>query len=81
MVAVYGIRVGVNIEWSDRICTIVIDRPDKRNAVDLPVLHLLLEAQADIERRECRALVLTGSPPAFCSGADLADVEIGRAHV
>lgn len=57
---------------------ITLDRPDKRNAVDLATLRLLLDAQREARERRARVVVLTGTAPAFCSGADLDGVELGE---
>lgn len=65
----------VNYETSDSICTITLDRPDKRNAVDGAVAAELRQA---FERFEAdptlRVAVLTGAGGHFCAGADLAAV-------
>src|SRR6478672_5638788 len=52
---------------------LTIDRPERRNAVDVETAGLLLEGLRDFEADdEARALVLTGDgPEAFCAGADL----------
>jgi enoyl-CoA hydratase len=55
-----------------------IDRPDKRNAVDLPTLLEIQSAQQLAVAEGARVLVLTGAPPAFCAGADLNGVESGQ---
>ena len=68
--------VPVRVSTVDRVCSIVIDRPDKRNAVDLATLRELRDAQG--EATSARVVVLSGAPPAFCSGADLGDVEVGE---
>lgn len=70
--------MAVRLEWSDRVGTIVIDRPEKRNAVDLETLQAIVEGQHEVARRECRVLVVRGVPPAFCSGADLDGAELGE---
>lgn len=57
---------------------ITLDRPDKRNAVDLATLRELLDAQREARERRARVVVLTGTAPAFCSGADLDGVELGE---
>lgn len=67
----------VRLEWHDRVVVITIDRPERRNAVDHPTLLALREAQVTALGRGARALVLTGTPPAFCAGADLTGVESG----
>ena len=59
-------------EVSDRIATITLNRPEKRNALDTEVLsllpQLLLKADAD---SEVDVVILTGTDPAFCAGLDL----------
>jgi len=70
--------VAVLVEWFESVCKVVIDRPDKRNAVDLATLQALHEAQLTAISGGARVLVLTGTPPAFCSGADLGGVELGE---
>lgn len=71
--------MSVSVEWlADACALVVLDRPDKRNAVDLTMLRALSAVIADVRRRECRVLVLIGSGSAFCSGADLEGVELGE---
>ena len=59
-------------EASDRIATITLNRPDKRNALNSEVLSLLprlmLQAEAD---GSVDVIILTGADPAFCAGLDL----------
>jgi enoyl-CoA hydratase len=64
----------VLVEWRDDVALLTLNRPERRNAVDLASLQLIREAQVEAEKRKVRALVLTGSAPAFCAGADLAGV-------
>lgn len=56
------------------VAWITLDRPDQRNALDIPTLknlHAVLdEFNAD---PSVRVVVLTGSGRSFCSGADLAE--------
>ena len=66
------------VDWSGSVCSMRIDRPQKRNAVDLATLRSLREAQTEADARGARVVVLSGSPPAFCSGADLTGVELGE---
>jgi enoyl-CoA hydratase/carnithine racemase len=55
------------------VLTLAIDRPARRNAVDLPTLARLREAlDAARDDDAVRVVVLTGAGDAFCSGADLA---------
>jgi enoyl-CoA hydratase len=64
----------VLVDWRDDVVVLTLNRPERRNAVDLASLQLIREAQVEAEKRNVRALVLTGSAPAFCAGADLAGV-------
>jgi enoyl-CoA hydratase len=66
------VRVERRGEASD-IAIVTIDRPSRRNALDVATLEALATAQQTIE--DARVVVLTGAPPAFCAGADLDAVE------
>lgn len=68
---------GVRVEWRERVVVVTIDRPDRRNAVDLAALEALRAAQDEARAGDARVLVLTGTKPAFCAGADLTGVEQG----
>ncbi len=70
--------MAIILEWFGSVCKVVIDRPEKRNAVDLATLLDLQQAQESASRGGARVLLLTGTPPAFCSGADLGGVELGE---
>ncbi len=59
------------------VVVVTIDRPDRRNAVDLTALQALRAAQDEARAGDARVLVLTGTKPAFCAGADLSGVEQG----
>ena len=57
----------------DRIRTITLDRPDKRNALNHELVAALKEALADAATDEdVRVVVLTGAGDVFSAGADLA---------
>ncbi|MCX7226000.1 MAG: enoyl-CoA hydratase/isomerase family protein [Burkholderiales bacterium] len=60
-------------EMRGPVLWLTINREDKRNAVNQPVLAGLTEALANANRnREVRAVVITGAGTrAFCAGADL----------
>ena len=57
----------------DQVATVTLDRPEVRNAFGAGMGPELDDAlrRCD-EDDDIRAVVLTGTPPAFCSGADLA---------
>jgi len=71
----------VRVEKDAGVVLVTLDRPARRNAVDHETLLELLEAQRSIREdsaHETRVVVLTGTPPAFCAGADLHGVEEGQ---
>lgn len=70
--------MAVHLETNDHVGIIVIDRPEKRNAVDLDTLQTLLDVQTRASNEGCRVLMVRGTPPAFCSGADLDGAELGE---
>ena len=66
----------VRVSWeAPSIMVLTLDRPERRNAVDLPSLRALGEALTAAAEQPARVVVLTGTPPAFCAGADLDGVE------
>ena len=60
----------------DHVARVVIDRPERMNAIDGPTEARLEEIWRSIEAdREVRCVVLTGAGErAFCAGADMKDV-------
>ena len=73
----------VLVEMDGSVCTITINRPDRRNAVDGPTAAALREAFAEFDADEtAHAAVLAGAGGHFCAGADLGaigDPERGNA--
>jgi enoyl-CoA hydratase len=60
------------------VTTIVINRPQARNALDNEAAHALADALKAFDAdAEARVGVLTGAGGAFCSGADLKEVGSG----
>ena len=57
---------------------ITLNRPDKRNALSLELMHELIAALRDASARPSpRAIVIDGAGPAFSAGHDLSEM-IGR---
>src|ERR1017187_9687365 len=53
---------------------LTLDRPEQRNALNLPLLKALRAALAAAAgEQEVRALILTGAGKGFCAGADIAE--------
>jgi enoyl-CoA hydratase len=64
--------MAIRIERRDMVATIVMDRPEARNAVDGPAARALIEAFEAFERDDTlRVAVLWGAGGTFCAGADL----------
>jgi enoyl-CoA hydratase/carnithine racemase len=55
---------------------LALNRPEKRNALNQPLIEALNQALAQFENdREVRALVLRGEGASFCAGIDLKEVD------
>lgn len=65
-------------EVADRIATITLNRPHRRNAISMRMLDLLSQhfAQADTDPG-VRVVILTGAGKGFCSGLDIKDAMAG----
>ncbi len=71
----------VRIEKNGPITTIILNRPEVRNAVDRPTAEALVEAFQIFELDGgARVAVLTGAGGCFCAGADLKAISQGRAN-
>jgi enoyl-CoA hydratase len=70
----------IEFETEGHIGIITINRPDARNAVNGDVARGIEEAIDQIESDDSLWLgILTGVPPVFCAGADLKEINAGRA--
>ena len=71
----------VMTERNGPVTTVVIDRPEVRNAVDGPTAQRLAEAFRAFEAdEEAQVAVLTGAGGCFCAGADLKALAEGRGN-
>lgn len=69
----------VRVEKSGHVTTIIIDRPEVRNAVDRSTAEQLAERFREFDADEnARVAVLWGDHGTFCAGADLKAVASGR---
>src|SRR3989442_152791 len=65
-------RPGVRRETNGPVTTIILDRPERRNAVDPPTAEALRAAFRAFDRdRTARVAVLWGAGGTFCAGYDL----------
>jgi 2-(1,2-epoxy-1,2-dihydrophenyl)acetyl-CoA isomerase len=63
---------GVRVAQEDGVLRLVLDRPDKRNAIDDAMMAGLIEAIEGANTDESvRAVLLTGAGDHFCAGADI----------
>ena len=73
--------MSIAVERKDAVTTVVIDRPQARNAVDRPTADALVEAFLAFEHDEsAKVAVLTGAGGYFCAGADLKGVATSRGN-
>jgi len=62
-------------DTSDGVATLTLNNPDERNTLTAPMVAEILAAMDTIEADESvGALVVTGTPPAFCAGANLGNL-------
>ena len=65
----------VLLEIADVVATVTMSRPEKHNALDVPMFEAIASAAEEIaESSEARVVVLHGVGPSFCSGLDFPSV-------
>jgi methylglutaconyl-CoA hydratase len=70
----------IQLNYDAGIATIVLNRPDKRNAISFELIDELLRVLDDVAKSDATVVVITGAGKAFCSGMDLENLKalIGR---
>jgi methylglutaconyl-CoA hydratase len=63
------------IQSCNGIKTIILNRPDKRNALSPELIEELTLALREAEACDCGVVILTGAGPAFCAGLDMEHLE------
>jgi enoyl-CoA hydratase len=59
----------------DGVAVLTLDEPERRNALNLPLVDEIIAAFDELEADDAvGAVVVTGAPPAFCAGADLGNL-------
>jgi len=67
---------GLSVERYDEHCVLVLDRPDRRNALSVALRDSVCAALDELAVDEAvKAVVVTGSGPVFCSGFDLGEFD------
>ncbi len=62
-------------ETADRVCTVTLNRPDARNAMNSELQRALADALAAAEAGDdADVVIVTGADPAFCAGLDLREL-------
>lgn len=62
----------VLVEVQDHIAQVRFNRPEKHNALDYDQFRAIVQAGKSLmDRKDVRAVVLSGNGPSFCSGLDL----------
>ncbi len=65
----------LRVDRRDRVAVLTLDDPGRRNSLTLPLVAEIVAAVDAITADDgVGAVVVTGSPPAFCAGADLGDL-------
>lgn len=73
--------MGVRVEHAGAVTTVILDRPEARNAVDGPTARALADAfRAFDADPDAAVAVLWGAGGTFCSGADLKAVGTPRGN-
>jgi 2-(1,2-epoxy-1,2-dihydrophenyl)acetyl-CoA isomerase len=70
--------MAIDIVVENSVGEIVLNRPDKMNALNNAMMNELSEAFDAAESAQVRALIIRGEGSAFCAGRDLADADPGN---
>ena len=72
----------LTVSHEDRVATITLNRPEKRNAVSFQLVEDLTGALAAIEKSDSHVVIITGAGKAFCAGLDLEELNslIGKSQ-
>src|SRR5687768_15949806 len=65
----------IELEHRERVAVVTLNRPERRNAVDLRACEDLAAAVDEAVAAGARALLVRSEGTNFCSGADLRGVE------
>lgn len=70
----------VLVESDGTVTTVIMNRPERHNAVDGPMAAELAEAFREFEASDAQVAVLFGAGPSFCAGANLKAVGTDAAN-
>ncbi len=61
----------VTVEIDQHIAIVRLNRPDKHNGMDIPMIEALIATAKQLRKnRDIRAVILAGEGPSFCAGID-----------
>jgi len=64
--------VPLHVDRHDRVALLTLDEPERRNALTAPLVAEIIATMDELDADPgVGAVVVTGAPPAFCSGADV----------
>ena len=62
----------LHVDRHDRVALLTLDEPERRNALTAPLVAEIVATMDELDADPgVGAVVVTGAPPAFCSGADV----------
>ena len=67
----------IDVQHSEPVATITLDRPSKLNAITLTMLSELIEAAEQISESDARTVVLSGTGTSFSGGMDIESFSSG----
>ena len=71
----------LSLERQEDVAVVTLQRPEKRNALSIDLRIELADAFAGLgEDEDVGSVMLTGAPPAFCSGMDVTQFGGDRPH-
>ncbi len=68
----------ITCEIDSGLCTLTLNRPQKRNALNLETFRQLDAYLATIDVENVGCVLLTANGPSFCAGHDLDDLVVGK---
>jgi enoyl-CoA hydratase/carnithine racemase len=69
----------VDVKVTGAVGTIVLNRPDKRNALTRAMLSQIGQSLADLhQEKRVRAIIVTGAGSAFCAGMDIHEMHAAQ---
>jgi enoyl-CoA hydratase/carnithine racemase len=70
----------IRVATADHVCTITLNRPEKRNALTTAMVDRLRTTVEELAASDdVRVLIICGAGAAFCAGMDLRELEAQRA--